>query len=109
MLESTEPSEKNYQVLAKLFHQGFSLALDDFIYSEAWDKFFPLIKLIKIDIIETPLSSIEHLLPYFRQYRIKLLAEKVETYEDFVEAKALGFDYYQGYFFVNLKFLLELK
>jgi len=106
VLESTEPSEKNYQVLAKLFHQGFSLALDDFIYSEAWDKFFPLIKLIKIDIIETPLSSIEHLLPYFRQYRIKLLAEKVETYEDFVEAKALGFDYYQGYFFCKPEILV---
>lgn len=99
VLETTEPNDENYEILAKLFHQGFSLVLDDFVYSEAWDRFLPFIKLIKIDIIATPLASIAHLLPIFRQYKIKLLAEKVETHEEFKEAKALGFDYYQGYFF----------
>lgn len=96
VLESTEPSDENFEVLVKLFHQGFTLALDDFIYSAAWDKFLPFVKLIKIDIIETPLLSIAHLIPHFRQYKVKLLAEKVETYDEFLEAKALGFDYYQG-------------
>ena len=44
VLETTEPSDENYELLAKLFHQGFSLALDDFVYSEAWERFFPFIK-----------------------------------------------------------------
>jgi EAL and modified HD-GYP domain-containing signal transduction protein len=40
-----------------------------------------------------------HLIPTFRRFKAKLLAEKVETQEEFLQAKALGFDYFQGYFF----------
>jgi EAL and modified HD-GYP domain-containing signal transduction protein len=106
VLESVEPTNESYDVLAKLFHQGFTLALDDFIYSAAWERFLPLVKLIKIDIIATPLSSISYLIPLFRKHKIKLLAEKVETYEEFLEAKDLGFEYYQGYFFYKPEILV---
>jgi len=109
VLETAEPSDENFEILAKLFHQGFTLALDDFIYSPSWERFLPFVKLIKIDIIETPLSSITHLLPLFRQHKIKLLAEKVETYEEFIEAKALGFEYYQGYFFYKPEILVNIE
>ncbi|MCI2282533.1 HDOD domain-containing protein [Colwellia sp. MSW7] len=109
VLESVEPTDENYQVLAKLSRQGFSLALDDFIYSPAWERFFPLIKLIKVDIIATPLASMAYLIPLFRQYKIKLLAEKVETYQDFLEAQALGFDYYQGYFFYKPEIFIGIE
>ena len=34
-----------------------------------------------------------------RKYPAKLLAEKVETYEQFEQVKMLNFDYVQGYFF----------
>lgn len=109
VLESVEPTNESYDVLAKLFHQGFTLALDDFIYSSAWERFLPLVKLIKIDIIETPLSSISHLLPLFRKHKIKLLAEKVETHEEFLQAKDLGFEYYQGYFFYQPEILVGVE
>jgi EAL and modified HD-GYP domain-containing signal transduction protein len=109
ILETVEPSDENFDVLAKLFHQGYTLALDDFIYSTAWDRFLPFIKLIKIDIVETPLSSIAHLLPHFREYKIKLLAEKVETHEEFMQAKELGFEYFQGYFFYKPEILIGVE
>ncbi|MFT5756457.1 MAG: EAL and modified HD-GYP domain-containing signal transduction protein [Alteromonadaceae bacterium] len=109
ILETVEPNDENYEVLRKLFQQGFILALDDFIYSPAWDRFLPFIKLIKIDIIETPLLSIAHLVPTYRQHNIKLLAEKVETYEDFLQAKKLGFEYYQGYFFYKPEMLVSVE
>ncbi|WP_220465966.1 EAL and HDOD domain-containing protein [Colwellia sp. BRX8-4] len=109
ILETAEPSDENFDVLTKLFHQGYALALDDFIYSTAWDRFLPLVKLIKIDIIETPLSSIAHLLPHFRKYKIKLLAEKVETHKEFLQAKKLGFEYFQGYFFYKPEILTGVE
>ncbi|MBB1270255.1 EAL and HDOD domain-containing protein [Shewanella sp. SR44-3] len=99
VLETVEPNDENFAILRQLFHQGYYLALDDFIYSPAWDRFLPFFKLIKIDIIATPLVKIAHLLPLFRRYKAKLLAEKVETMADFLQAKELGFDYFQGYFF----------
>ena len=109
VLETAEPSDENFEILVKLFHQGYTLALDDFIYSTAWDRFLPFVKLIKIDIIETPLSSIAHLIPLFRQNKIMLLAEKVETHEEFLQAKDLGFDYYQGYFFYKPEILIGVE
>ncbi|NQZ05630.1 MAG: HDOD domain-containing protein [Algicola sp.] len=98
ILETVEPTDENYELIRTLFHKRFNLALDDFIYDERWDRFMTFIKLIKIDIIQTPLHTIRPLITKLRQAKIKLLAEKIETYEEFEEAKALGFDYFQGYF-----------
>jgi EAL and modified HD-GYP domain-containing signal transduction protein len=99
VLETEEPNDENFAVLRKLFHLGYYLTLDDFVYTPAWERFLPFFKLIKIDIIATPLDTIVHLIPTFRRFKAKLLAEKVETQEEFLQAKALGFDYFQGYFF----------
>ncbi len=66
VLETVEPNDENYEVLRTLFHKGFVLALDDFVYSEAWDRFLPFIKLIKFDIIETPLNTLGELMHKFK-------------------------------------------
>lgn len=99
VLESVSPSEENYQVLRQLFHKGYALALDDFVYDEKWDRFMPFVKMIKFDLNVTPLDTLGDLVERFKKTKIKLLAEKVETHEQFEQAKAMGFDYYQGYFF----------
>lgn len=98
ILETVEPTEENYQLLRTLFHKRFVLALDDFVYTDEWERFLPFIKLIKIDILQTPLETLAPQLRVFRKYKIKLLAEKVETYEQFELAKRLGFNFFQGYF-----------
>lgn len=98
ILETVEPTEENYQLLRTLFHKRFVLALDDFIYTSEWERFLPFIKLIKLDILETPLETLGPQLQLFRKYKIKLLAEKVETYEQFELAKRMGFNFFQGYF-----------
>lgn len=99
VLETVSPSEDNFILIKELFNLGYYLALDDFVYSPEWERFFPFFKLIKIYIISTPLDSVSHLIPKFRQYNLKLLAEKVETLEEYRLAKSLGFDYFQGYYF----------
>lgn len=99
VLETVNPTDENLTIIKELFNIGYYLALDDFVYSPQWERFFPFFKLIKIDIVSTPLNSISHLIPMFRKYNLKLLAEKVETLEEFKLAESLGFDYFQGYFF----------
>ncbi|MFT4927474.1 MAG: EAL and modified HD-GYP domain-containing signal transduction protein [Phenylobacterium sp.] len=86
VLETVEPNDENYEVLRALFHRGFILALDDFIYTPEWDRFLPFIKLIKFDIIATPLDTLGDLVKRFKETKIKLLAEKVETYQEFHQA-----------------------
>jgi EAL and modified HD-GYP domain-containing signal transduction protein len=106
VLETVEPNDENFAILHKLFKLGYYLALDDFVYSPAWDRFLPFFKLIKIDIIATPIETIIDLLPILKSLDAKLLAEKVETQEEFLLAKGLGFDYFQGYFFYKPEILI---
>ena len=104
VLETVEPNDENYQVLQKrLFHKGFVLALDDFVYNRSdWDRFMPFIKLIKFDIIETPLDTLGPLVRKFRsRKKSKLLAEKVETYEEFRQAKIHGIRFLPGLFLLQ--------
>jgi EAL and modified HD-GYP domain-containing signal transduction protein len=106
ILETVSPSDEVFKVCCELISLGYELALDDFIYSAEWERFLEIVMIVKIDIIETPLDSIGDLVE--RIYKIKqpvhgrrplLLAEKIETADEYEKAKDMGFDYYQGFLF----------
>lgn len=102
LLETIEPTEENYQLCRALFHKRYTLALDDFIYEPRWDRFLKFVKLIKFDIRITPLEEISCVIKHLKKYKnIRLLAEKIETSEEFALAHFMGFDYFQGYFFAK--------
>jgi EAL and modified HD-GYP domain-containing signal transduction protein len=100
ILETVTPSDEIYEICRDLYKKGYSLALDDFIYKKEWKRFLKLVKVIKFDIMETPLDKIAPLITQLREKtKIKLLAEKIETNEEFEKAKKMGFHFFQGYFF----------
>lgn len=99
VLENVTASPEIIEACLDLKKKGYELALDDFVFAE---KIIPLIqiaKIIKIDFRLTPPEELENLVSALRVYPCKLLAEKVETYEEFQKALSLGFFYFQGYFF----------
>ncbi|MEE4241451.1 MAG: EAL domain-containing protein [Desulfopila sp.] len=99
VLENVRPSKEVLRELHALKAAGYTIALDDFLYT---GKMAPLVEtadIIKIDVRLTPLHTIEKTLHALSRFPIKLLAEKVETIEEFERASTLGFHYYQGYFF----------
>jgi len=100
VLEDIEPEEKLISALSKLCEKGFTIALDDFVYHEKFHPMMELCKIIKFDIRTTPLDSLYEIVKMIKSnYNITLLAEKVETYNEFNQAMAMGFDLFQGYFF----------
>lgn len=100
ILETVSPSDEVYQACKTLYRQGYHLALDDFVYKPEWSRFFKLIKLIKFDIQATALSELEPLVKKLKTRKnLKILAEKVETKDEFLQAKNLGFHFFQGYYF----------
>ncbi|QQM66367.1 HDOD domain-containing protein [Pseudoalteromonas sp. LC2018020214] len=102
LLETIEPTDDNYELCRGLFHSNYKLALDDFVYKPQWDRFLKLVKLIKFDIAITPLSEIQPIVTKLQAHKqIKILAEKIETQEDYELALDMGFDYFQGYFFAK--------
>ena len=98
ILETVSPSEEVYQACLDLYRAGYKLALDDFVYSPEWKRFLPLVKMIKFDIMQTPLDRIQPLVDKLKEKKV-LLAEKVETKAEFDKAKKMGFKFFQGYYF----------
>jgi len=103
VLEDIEPDRSLISVLTKLSRNGYTIALDDFHYSEDKRPLLALADYVKIDFrAETP-STLVQQIEFLKEFKVKMLAEKVETQEEFELAKELGFDYFQGYFFCRPK------
>ncbi|CAL62271.1 Conserved hypothetical protein; putative EAL domain [Herminiimonas arsenicoxydans] len=102
ILETVEVTPELVARVAELSAQGFTFALDDVIsHTEALQKLLPLVKIIKIDITGMTKAEIAKLVDYFRRDDKLLLAEKVETIEQFQDCMDLGFHYFQGYYFAR--------
>ena len=99
ILESCLPSEELFNIVVELKQKGYTVALDDFVPSKEWLRFYPYIDIIKFDITTYPLNKAAEYLKKLAIYDIKFLAERVETYDEFNQAKASGFELFQGYFF----------
>lgn len=99
VLESVTPSASVFQCLRSLKERGYSLALDDYEFNPAWDEVLDIIDIIKVDLRASSRAQILGLTKNRKQHQFKLLAEKVETYEEFQMCLDDGFDYFQGYFF----------
>jgi EAL and modified HD-GYP domain-containing signal transduction protein len=99
VLETTAVDEAVVTAVAHLSAQGFSIALDDFYFSEEW---LPLVKLahvVKVDVLTLTDAQVKEQVEQLKGYHATLLAEKVETQERFDLCKELGFEYFQGHFF----------
>lgn len=79
---------------------GFQIALDDIAST---DRALPvlrsgLVNVVKIDMMATKRMLLPDMVDTFKQSGMLLLAEKVETLEDYDLCFRLGFDFFQGYF-----------
>lgn len=100
VLENIEPEEEILKALNAISQKGYTIALDAFVYQDKLRPMMRLCKMIKFDLMATPLESLGNILKEIRSYqKIILLAEKVETYAEFQKAKEMGFTLFQGYFF----------
>jgi len=100
ILETCTPSDELYEAVLALKKLKYRIALDDFVYNKQWLRFLKLANIVKFDIMQTPLKSISKIVKYLLENsKIKLLAEKVETHEEYLEAKKMGFHFFQGFFF----------
>ncbi|AAZ24705.1 EAL and HDOD domain-containing protein [Colwellia psychrerythraea] len=102
ILETIKPGKQLLALCKDLHKKGYTLALDDYEHQNVWAHFYPYIKIIKIDIQVSGIEEIREVLKATKDHpHIKMLAEKVETYEEYDQMLQLGFDYFQGYFFAK--------
>jgi EAL and modified HD-GYP domain-containing signal transduction protein len=101
VLETCEPTDELYYVVRELHRKGYLLALDDFVYSPAWERFLPYVHIVKLDVMA---MGIAEACQFVKEKiaagcQCRFLAERVETDEEFLQAKDAGFAFFQGYFF----------
>lgn len=106
ILEDIPITTSLIQKLRQIKSLGFLLALDDFILQQnvtLYDELLRLVDFVKVDFLlstKKERQAIELIVK--KNYpKIFLLAEKVETRVQFYEAKASGYELFQGYFFAK--------
>ncbi len=91
-------------ILKDLKKKGYAIALDDFREDSPLASLLSYADYVKIDFRATPPEEIERLSQELKG-DFWLVAEKVETQEELEKARALGFKYFQGFFFARPKVL----
>jgi len=99
VLEDIKPDEVIVKACRDLSEKGYQIALDDFLYRPEMKDLIAIANIIKFDFRATKPEEIENIIKKISKHKLQLLAEKVETYQEFDTAIKMGFEYFQGYFF----------
>jgi len=107
ILEDVEVDDQLVEAVQRLKRQGYTIALDDFTFSDSIKPLLEMVDIVKLDVREHDPAALEGQLRLLLPYGKKLVAEKVESYEEFEACKLLGIDYFQGDFFCKPKVLRQ--
>lgn len=107
ILETVQVNDEVLEKLRELKEGGYHFALDDFCYVPGAEPLLEFAQYVKLDVLQHSYDDLSRLVHSLRRYPVKLLAEKVETIEQFHECKRLGFDLFQGYYFARPETLVE--
>jgi len=99
VLEAVDADHEVVAACKQLKKAGYRIALDDFVPTPANEPLTRLADLIKVDFRSTPPETCGELSKRYKAMGIKMLAEKVETAQEFALAASMGYSLFQGYFF----------
>jgi len=99
ILESVTPDADVLAACCRMKEQGYRLALDDYCDMPETQPLLDIADFVKIDVLLTSFIEQERLVKVCHRRRVPVIAEKVETDEQFRRCTEIGYDYFQGYFF----------
>ncbi|MCF8044829.1 MAG: HDOD domain-containing protein [Desulfarculaceae bacterium] len=106
VLENVTPTKEVLESIRRLKKDGYTIVLDDFMFLEGLEPLVEAASMIKVDFKLLSVTEIQAMLERLKLYSgLKFLAEKIETYDQFEQARELGFSYFQGFFFARPRLL----
>jgi len=99
ILETVKPEEDVLAACHRMRDLGYRLALDDYEDRLEMKPFLDVADFVKVDFMLTGPDERVRLAKKFRNWGIPLIAEKVESEEEFNSGVEIGYEYFQGYFF----------
>jgi len=102
ILETVRITPRLVESARRLVERGFTLALDDFVYTPEWRPLVEIAGIIKFDVLGADRAAINAKLATLPPgHRPRLLAEKIETRQQFQDCLDLGFELFQGYYLAH--------
>lgn len=105
ILETVNPDEEVVEACRRLKGAGYTIALDDFVDSPRWAPLVALADIIKVDFRTTAPEERRDIVSRYASKNIRMLAEKVETPEEYSAGMQMGYSLFQGYFFCSPEML----
>lgn len=99
LVEAESMTPRLFEACRALKEQGYRFAVDHYTPSLFDDRLLKLVDIAKIDFQSLKPHDRKSLARQVKPYGVKLLAMKIETYSELLEAKENGYSYFQGYFF----------
>ncbi len=101
LLETIRPAPEAIEACRRLKRLGYRLAMDDYSGQPELEPFIALADIVKVDFMAASPRQRAAIAERLNKRPVQLLAEKVETREEFDEAHDAGFALFQGYFFAK--------
>ncbi len=98
LLEGAPPTPAVVGALWRAKARGYRIALDDFVYDPSLQPLLAVADIVKVDVLGRSPEDVAEQVRALSRFGVELLAEKVETHEQFEVCRELGFDAFQGFF-----------
>lgn len=98
ILETVRPTAEVLEACTRLRDQGYTLAMDDFVYSPEFAPLLKVCQIVKIDVLAVD-EKLERMAEGLKHFDVQLLAEKVENAEVHDRCRKLGFEMFQGFYY----------
>lgn len=98
VLEREKVTSATVDACKKIKAMGYRLALDDFVFNQNNSLLIDIADIIKIEFPAVSGGEQYRLIQRYGK-KIKFLAEKIESREEYQQAAGMGYELFQGYFF----------
>lgn len=103
VLENVPPSPEVIAGLTTLGEQGYTLAMDDFMWGPMFEPVLPLVKIVKYDYADVQGLRLRRRIAEDHRAGREVVVERIENHLEHAEAELAGADYFQGFFFAKPK------
>ncbi len=101
ILRTVKPTEGLLTRCKELVAEGYRFALDNPHLNAYSDEFLPYASIVKLDMLSLSGDELEQVYAKYKQQKVDLVAEKVESLDKFAVCKKMGFNYFQGFYFAK--------
>jgi c-di-GMP phosphodiesterase len=105
VLETVACDAETVAACEALVGRGYTLALDDFVFTPGYEPLLRLAGIVKVDVLGRADDELRRVVEQLRPFGVRCLAERVETAAVHRRCAALGFELFQGYFYARPQML----